>query len=830
MIIKFRIKFKPQPGEQLYITGSSLILGSFDPDKAFCLTYSESDEWNGEILCDPVKERLLYYKYFVKNSKGTIYFEAGGGRRLALNSATAKIETRDQWQGNTTEAPFLTDPFSHVFSGHKCSPYTQTHKRNYELIIRVVIPNVPKDCSIYICGSCKELGAWEPEKAANMARLKGLKWIVSIPIENKQAEKWEYKFVRKNDITGEYTWEEGENRELLIPQISKHETLIVEHSSAGFPAGKPKFAGCVIPLFALRTKKSCGIGEIEDIKPLTDWAKKVGMSIIQLLPINDTSEHMNWKDSYPYNCISSIALHPIYLSPSNLGHIKEREKAKAFTDEAKSLNLNASVDYDDVLEFKMRYFRAIYNQSKEDTFVQPEYYKFTKTNKEWLYPYAVFCALRDKYKTADFRKWKKYSVFSQADVDKLSSDKSEIKDDVFFYVYLQYHLHNQMTEAIEYAHANGIALKGDLPIGMSRNSVDAWQNPKYFNFGQQAGAPPDYYSEEGQNWGFPTYNWEEMARDNYKWWKRRMREMSDYFDAYRIDHILGFFRIWEIPYPLNGGKAGHFSPVLPLGIEEIESYGLNPPKEYKDEDLQKIAEENLFIEDHYHKCKWAPCICAKESKEYKALKPAQKKSFDALYDNFFYKRNNDLWYNNAMRKLQQIIAASNMLACGEDLGMLAEPVHRCMADLKILSLDLQIMPKQPGTDFASPATFPYLSVCSTSTHDSETLRMWLGKRQKTISYKSEETGETYYDAAPKECEKVLRDNLASESMFAIFPLQDWMSINEKIRNRFAYSERINNPAVAHWMWKYRMHITIEQLLESEALNNQINRLIKESRR
>ena len=478
----------------------------------------------------------------------------------------------------------------------------------------------------------------------------------------------------------------------------------------------------------------------------------------------------------------------------------------------------------------MRYFRAIYNQSKEDTFVQPEYYKFTKTNKEWLYPYAVFCALRDKYKTADFRKWKKYSVFSQADVDKLSSDKSEIKDDVFFYVYLQYHLHNQMTEAIEYAHANGIALKGDLPIGMSRNSVDAWQNPKYFNFGQQAGAPPDYYSEEGQNWGFPTYNWEEMARDNYKWWKRRMRQMSDYFDAYRIDHILGFFRIWEIPYPLNGGKAGHFSPVLPLGIEEIESYGLNPPKEYKDEDLQKIAEENLFIEDPYHKCKWAPCICAKESKEYKALKPAQKKSFDALYDNFFYKRNNDLWYNNAMRKLQQIIAASNMLACGEDLGMLAEPVHRCMADLKILSLDLQIMPKQPGTDFASPATFPYLSVCSTSTHDSETLRMWLGKRQKTISYKSEETGETYYDAAPKECEKVLRDNLASESMFAIFPLQDWMSINEKIRNRFAYSERINNPAVAHWMWKYRMHITIEQLLESEALNNQINRLIKESRR
>jgi 4-alpha-glucanotransferase len=830
MIIKFRINFKTQPGEQVYITGSSLILGNYDPDRAFRLTRSESDEWNGEIMCDPVKERLLYYKYFVKSSEGTIYFEAGGGRRLALNSATAKIESRDQWQGNTTEAPFLTDPFSHVFFGNECSPYTQTHKRNYELIIRVVIPNVPKDCSIYVCGSSKEMGEWKPEKAANMARLKGLKWIASFPIEKEQGKTWEYKFIRKNDITGEYTWEDGLNRVLEIPQVSKHETLIVEHSSANFKTGKPKFAGCVAPLFALRSKNGCGIGEIEDIKLMVDWAKHVGMSIIQMLPINDTSEYMNWKDSYPYNCISSIALHPIYLSASGMGHVKDREKAKAFAEEAKALNHNATVDYDDVLEFKMRYFRAIYDQSKEDTFVQPEYYKFTKANKDWLYPYAVFCALRDKNKTANFRKWKKYSVFSQADVDKLSSGKNEIKDDIFFYVYLQYHLHNQMTEAIDYAHANGIALKGDLPIGISRNSADAWQHPQYFNFGQQAGAPPDYYSAQGQNWGFPTYNWEEMARDNYKWWKKRMRKMSDYFDAYRIDHILGFFRIWEVPYPLDGGKAGHFSPVLPLDIEEIESYGLNPPKEQKEENLQKIAEENLFMEDPYHKCKWVPCICAKESKEYKTLKPAQKKSFDALFDNFFYKRNNDLWYRNAMRKLQQIIAASNMLTCGEDLGMLAEPVHKCMADLKILSLELQIMPKQQGVNFGDPVTFPYLSVCSTSTHDSATLRMWLGERLKTVSYKSEDTGETYYDATPAECENVLKNNLASPSMFAIFPLQDWMSVNDKIRNRFAYSERINNPAVPHWMWKYRMHITIEQLLEATALNNQISKLIKESKR
>lgn len=853
MIIQFRIKFKTKPDETVFVTGSSSLLGNYDPEKAFMLTHLDKDEWSGKILCEAGKERLLYYKYFIRKNDGTIYFEAGGGRRLALNSITSKIESRDQWQGNTADAPFLTDPFSHVFSGSVCSPYTQTHRSSFELIIRVVIPNVSIGCNIYICGSSKEMGEWDVKKGVKMARLKGLKWVASFSTEHKEGERWEYKFIEVNEQSGEVIWESGENRVVEIPQISRHETVIVEHSSALLPSRKPKFAGVSIPLFSLKSEKSCGIGEISDLKLLIDWAKKTEMSIIQLLPINDTAEHLNMEDAYPYNCISSIALNPAYLSPLSLGHLKDKAAAKEMQTEIHTININASVDYEDVMILKMKYFHAIYEQNGEDTFAQPEYYKFIKANKEWLYPYAVFCALRDKYKTADFRTWKKYSLFSQKNIDALCSAKSELKHNIFFYVYLQYHLHVQMNDAILYAHKKGVALKGDIPIGMSRNSVDAWQYPMYFNFGQQAGAPPDYYSAEGQNWGFPTYNWEEMARDNYKWWKRRLRSMSDYFDAYRIDHILGFFRIWEIPYPKNGGKNGHFSPVQPYDIEEIESYGFKVPVTKDDKKKRSIADKNqgdiadikqgLFIEDPYHKCKWEPSISAKETKEYKVMTAAEKTSFDALYNNFFFKRNNDLWYRNAMKKLQQLIATSNMLACGEDLGMLAEPVHRCMEELKILSLELQIMPKSAGVSFADPATFPYLSVCTTSTHDSETLRMWLGKREETLKFKSPDTGEVFYDAAPEECKKVLEKNLAAPSMLAIFPLQDWMSINGKLRNRFAYSERINNPGIPSYFrsesskakrasrnWRYRMHITLEQLLDATSLNDEISALLKNSDR
>ena len=158
---------------------------------------------------------------------------------------------------------------------------------------------------------------------------------------------------------------------------------------------------------------------------------------------------------------------------------------------------------------------------------------------------------------------------------------------ISIYYFIQFHLHLQLLEATNYARANGVVLKGDIPIGISRNSVEAWTEPHYFNLNGQAGAPPDDFSVNGQNWGFPTYNWEVMEQDDYSWWMKRFRKMSEYFDAYRIDHILGFFRIWEIPMHAVHGLLGQFVPSLPMSREEIESYGLPFREEF---DTQRKVE------------------------------------------------------------------------------------------------------------------------------------------------------------------------------------------------------------------------------------------------
>ena len=292
-----------------------------------------------------------------------------------------------------------------------------------------------------------------------------------------------------------------------------------------------------------------------------------------------------------------------------------------------------------------------------------------------------------------------------------------------------------------------------------------------------------------------------MEKDNYTWWKNRFSHFATYFDAYRIDHILGFFRIWEIPVEYRSGLMGHFYPALPLSKENLASWG-----------FANMGLTGLFIEDPYSKGKYHPMIGGMQSEEFTLLTRAEQESYKNLYHDYFYKRHNEFWYNNAMKKLQQLIASTNMLTCGEDLGMLNESVSRCMTNLNILSLELQIMPKEYGVDLGNPAGYPYLSVCTTSTHDCETLRMWLGQRNGTS------------DATPQECLKVLEKNLASPSMLAIFPLQDWLSIDGTLRNPDATSERINIPAVPDHYWKYRMHLTIEELLAAEDLNKTIKEL------
>src|SRR5208337_2896442 len=152
---------------------------------------------------------------------------------------------------------------------------------------------------------------------------------------------------------------------------------------------------------------------------------------------------------------------------------------------------------------------------------------------------------------------------------------SEAAGEMDFHRFLQYHLEAQLVEATQYAHSKGVILKGDIAIGVCRYGADAWEQPELFHTDMQAGAPPDAFAAKGQNWGFPTYNWPRMKQDGFAWWKQRFEQMSCYFDAFRIDHILGFFRIWSIPMHAVEGILGNFVPAIPVKLEEFRQRGIH---------------------------------------------------------------------------------------------------------------------------------------------------------------------------------------------------------------------------------------------------------------
>ena len=526
-----------------------------------------------------------------------------------------------------------------------------------------------------------------------------------------------------------------------------------KHSAAVFDQPGWRGAGTAVPVFSLRSEKDFGIGEFRDLRPLVDWAASTGQTLIQLLPVNDTTRRGGWEDSYPYSPVSSFALHPLYLHLQDLGI---RETA-AFKQQQAELNAADELDYPAVFEAKTALLRKAWGRRGSKDLQSEGYRKFAVDNAFWLDEYAVFCAERDGF-DADYYRW------------------------------LQYHLDLQFSEEVAYARAKGVFFKGDLPIGVSADSADARFHPQLFNLDSCAGAPPDFFSADGQNWGFPTYNWEAMARDGYVWWKRRLLKMSQYFDAFRIDHILGFFRIWEIPVREKSGKMGHFNPSLPYTKEEIKAMGLEGTK-------------GLFLPDPRHR----GCLVPRISPDTTGLNEAQKQRFDALYNDFFFHRHDAFWKRNAERKLPELLRVTGMLACGEDLGMIPDCVPQVMEHERILSLEMPMMEKGRH--------WPYLSVCTTSSHDMDTLRM-------------QQEG----DRSPNECRQILRGVLASASILAILPLQDWLSLDGEHRRADAQAERINQPADPHHHWRYRLHFNVEELCSLTALNAEISALLADSRR
>ena len=559
-----------------------------------------------------------------------------------------------------------------------------------------------------------------------------------------------------------------------------------------------KGAGVAVPVFSLKTKNSYGTGEFLDLKSLADWCAKVGLKMIQILPINDTRTDDSWDNSYPYKAISTKALHPIYLNLYEMGPLNDENDKEYFEQQRTILNSKDFVDYPEVMKAKDAYFRKIFSQNWDEVRNSTDYKAFFEENKDWLVPYAEYC----------------------------SSHSSALSSQLELHYFLQYHLDKQLRNAVDYLHEKGVALKGDIPIGIGRDSVDAWMNPELFNMDCQAGAPPDAFATEGQNWGFPTYNWEMMEKDDYQWWRERLAQMSRYFDAYRIDHILGFFRIWEIPIQYSQGTMGHFSPALPLDLYEDQ---LSIVTGLSDSQI-----DGLFIRDKKDNNKFHPRINLHLTETYSELNDIQKEEINKLYDDFFYHRNEDLWKHEALKKLPKIIEASDMLVCGEDLGMVPACVPEVMQQLNILSLEVQRMPKKYGETFVNPANNQYISVDTTSTHDTSTLRGWWEENSELTNRFYREMLGHYegapYFAEPWVCQEIIRQHLNSTSMWTILPIQDYIAMDGEFRWDATQREQINVPSNPRHHWCYKMHQSLESLNERQDFNEMLSNMIKESGR
>lgn len=580
-----------------------------------------------------------------------------------------------------------------------------------------------------------------------------------------------------------------------------------------------KGAGTAVPVFSLRSERDFGIGQFTDLKILVDWASATGQSIIQTLPVNDTIMTGTWRDSYPYSANSSFALNPIYLDLelvgklSDIGYTEKMEKLRV------ELNALPEIDFERVLKAKSDYTDRLYAQFGEQHLRSKEYKAFFAANRSWLEPYAIYCYLRDKYGTADFTQWPE-STYKPSLLNKYCTPGNARFREIQKHMFIQFHLDRQLSDVKKYANKKGVLLKGDIPIGVNRHSSDVWIHPDLFNTDCQAGAPPDDFAVDGQKWGMPTYNWNNMARDGYAWFIERFRKMADYFDAYRIDHLLGFFRIWEIPLQYSSGLMGRFNPARPYTAYELQEMGFRPdPAEFKTARPGQPETDVLFLEDtrlpgHFH-----PRIEGFRTDVFSTLPPEDRQAYRRIHDDFYYSRNNRFWSEVAMSKLPALIEATDMIVCGEDLGMIPACVPEVMDRLRIMGLEVQRMPKTPGVIVSDPADYPYMSVCTTSTHDMSVLRAWMEKEMP------ENSVITVKDATPSASMNVISAHLASDSMLAIFPLQDWLAMSADLRAPDPDAERINVPANPDNYWRYRMHLNLEDMLKSDEYNASIARML-----
>lgn len=892
MVLNFHIHYRAAFGDRLRIKFTSSFLWSDALDNIEC-TCIDGENWLASLKVE--EATTIFYKYELLEGH-VIREEYLVPRQIDIPKGNyiEQIYVKDFWRDKSNKLNiFSKSAFSEVLlyqaldSKGICELSSQ-----HQIKFNLYAPNINSDHYVGVIGSQIGQSGWTEVVPLTKFHSGLHSAVVSMPIIRQGLE---YKYVICDKNNNEILqWEEGKNRLFYPPITSEAYSVLINDDFFRSSKSLWKGSGLAIPIFSQRSKNGFGIGEFLDLKQTIDLSSKFGMGILQILPVNDTLANLSWTDSYPYAAISVFALHPLYICIEDIVKLPKKIQEKYNLDREILNNLEI-IDFEKVLSLKLMYLDLVYVKEKSKLLLSNDYQKFLKDNEDWIWSYTVFCALRDKFNTPDFSKWESYAIFKDLDIESFKNTAHELNDRIHFYAFIQFHLDRQLKSMKEYGREKGVVLKGDLPIGIYRYSCDAWTDPSLYHMDQQAGAPPDDYAVNGQNWGFPTYNWEVMARDNYAWWRSRMIKLSEYFDAIRIDHILGFFRIWSIPMSNISGTLGLFNPRLPYDYQELASFGLKGDiKRYSlpfirryylhelfDKDVNYVIEHYLDevfeqayqlkdhlstqakIVDYFSKkdniskdrfvqplCalltevllieepdsdgqKFNPRITMQTSYSYLALDEFTRRIMDKIYNDYFYKRHGIYWRDQAYTKLPPLLDATNMLICGEDLGMIPDTVPEVMNKLNIMPLEIQRMPKG-DTLFGQCSDYDYFSVCSPSCHDMSTIRgWWEGSSKIANNYWFFYMGRQ--GDFPRECSEdtvkfIVKEHLNSPSILAIFPIQDILGMDSKLKRVNPFSEQINDPSNSKHYWRYRLHLNIEDILSDEEFCNEIKKMVKESGR
>ncbi|WP_436484274.1 4-alpha-glucanotransferase [Chitinophaga sp. ARDCPP14] len=867
--VRFYIRYHTHYGQDLYLLGNLPALGNDMPQHARLMQWGNEEWWYTDIRLAPGKPFTLRYQYLLREGEEVIY-EGAVREFVFIPGEHPDIVFLDTWNdAHRPENAWLTAPFSRVF--YKRSPAAITAPLTATHIFRVQAPLLDSSKTVCLLGGSLSTGNWDTSNPLLLQYDEQGWFSIALNLSGEAAPMY-YKYgIYDQDRQQFVQYETGSNRELHTTATTGRQVILHDGFLRIAPAPW-KGAGVAVPVFSLRSPEGFGTGEFADLPAFAQWAQQKGLQLIQLLPVNDTIQTGTWKDSYPYAAISSFALHPQYIRLQDVGSLPASHPLQRQFDRLRQwLNEKETVDYEEVMSFKLAYLRALF-KAEGHRLQTPEYRQWLAANEHWLLPYAVYCFLRDRYGTGDFAQWPGYNVYDATAVKQLAVADEDAAAAVQYHFFVQYHLHRQLAAASAAVHDCNVALKGDIAIGVARHSADTWMNPGHYYLDMQAGAPPDSFTSEGQNWGFPTYNWKHMRENGLEWWQQRLRHLSVYFDAFRIDHILGFFRIWQIPRDAIQGILGYFHPAVPVTPEEMGRRGIQfeesryclpyitdaileelfgnyagmmkeqlmhplPDGRYQllpaYSTQQKVAAsalpetiktilynliaDVLFIKvSGDSKTLYHPRYDMAATRSFAALDAGSREALQALYHDYFYLRQESCWRREALDKLPLIKRATRMLICGEDLGMVPACVPGVMQAQGILSLEIERMPKSGNALFADISKAPYLSVLTPSTHDMSTLRGWW-KENTSISRKYyqqqlQHTGPAPATATPELIREIISRHMASPAMWRIFQVQDLLAAEAPESTRNPDTERINIPAVASHYWRYRIPRNLPEMM------------------